>query len=70
MNELASLLESLKAGRVKLDDNLPVFADHDWNNPSGVWSWDSTHMIAGTCSDDITIIRRPDRNEQNGETID
>ena len=52
---LENLLESIKEGRVTLDDNLPVFGDADWNNPTGVWSWDDHNMIVGTCVSDIRI---------------
>jgi hypothetical protein len=52
---LRSLLDALRAGDIELDDNLEVFAEPLWNNPVGVWSWDASHMIVGTCPQDLRI---------------
>ena len=57
---LQQLFDALKAGTVALDDNLPLFADEEWEPPAGgVWSWDATHMLEGTCVADLEIVARP-----------
>ena len=40
--------------------DLPTFGEADPIDPSwvlglGVWSWNGTHAIVGTCADDLTI---------------
>ena len=55
---LENLLESINRGDVELTDSLPVFGDADWNNPTGVWSWDEHNMIVGTCVSDLRIEQR------------
>ena len=57
---LAGLLASLKSGDEELSDDLPVFGDPQWNNPVGVWSWDDTDAIVGTCADDLRIVPKSD----------
>lgn len=54
--DLDALYDAIKAGDAPLTTDLPVFAD--WNNPEGVWSWDETHMIVGTCADDVELVAR------------
>lgn len=57
---LDDLFADIKAGRVVLDDNLPAFADEAAELGTGVWSWDATRAIVGTCVDDIEIVPRSD----------
>lgn len=37
---------------------LPTFGGVDIEDTSGVWSWDATHQIVGTCPADIEIVAR------------
>lgn len=55
---LTELFAALKAGEIELSDDLPVFAEPDWNNPVGTWSWDATNAIVGTCLNDLEIVSR------------
>ena len=41
-------------------DCLPIFSDKPIETTIGVWSWDDTRMIVGTCSYDIEIVPRED----------
>lgn len=41
-------------------DSLPTFGGPDIDNTTGIWSWDETRKIVGTCSDDIKIVDRDD----------
>jgi len=39
--------------------DLPTFGGPDVTSPCcGVWSWDETRMIIGTCSKDVRIVDR------------
>ena len=67
MNEFANLDELFEAMRENdprtLDrheqwsSNLPTFGGADMDD-LGVWSWDETRMICGTCGDDLKILPR------------
>ena len=58
-NQLADLLNRLKTGQMELTEDLPVFGpDHGRSNREGIWSWDATHDIVGTCVDDLRIVGR------------
>ena len=36
--------------------SLPTFGGHELADTSGIWSWDATRMLVGTCVDDLEII--------------
>lgn len=38
--------------------SLPTFGGNEPENTQGVWSWDETHMIVGTCPSDMEIVSR------------
>ena len=57
ITNLDELFAALRAGDVELSADLPVFAP-EWENPEGVWSWDETRAIVGTCADDLEILDR------------
>ena len=38
--------------------DLPTFGGDEPENTDGVWSWDETRLIVGTCSDDVEIVSR------------
>lgn len=40
--------------------SLPTFGGPDVDDTDGVWSWDATRMLVGTCRDDLEIIPRED----------
>jgi len=40
--------------------SLPTFGGAEPKDTTGIWSWDETRMIVGTCADDIKIVRRPE----------
>ena len=61
MNNLRELLNSMRANEIKTDwDKLPTFGGSEPSNTQECWSWDETHLIVGTCSADVEIIRRSD----------
>jgi hypothetical protein len=39
------------------NSDLPVFGGPPADG-EGVWSWDATHMLVGTCADDLELVRR------------
>jgi len=62
---LDDLLEQIKSGvfdHLHLNGNgwteLPVFGGAEPVSTVGVWSWDPTRLLVGTCSDDMKIINR------------
>ena len=38
--------------------SLPTFGGVEPHSTEGVWSWDATRLLVGTCADDIRIIPR------------
>lgn len=40
--------------------SLPLFGGPEPLDTQGVWSWDATHLLVGTCADDLRIIPRAD----------
>ena len=58
--DLDALLAELISGDTDLDTDLPIYGDPDRNNPEGVWSWDDTREIVGTCQEDLEIVNRTD----------
>lgn len=39
---------------------LPTFGGDEPRSTSGVWSWDATRLLVGTCADDLRIVPRED----------
>ena len=63
---LDDLFEQIKSGALDhLSGNewaeLPVFGGTEPNCTIGVWSWDETRLLVGTCADDMRIVNREDR---------
>lgn len=60
MNELQELLNRMKADDQDLGDwsSLETFGGEPPVSTAGVWSWNETHMIVGSCSDDVKIVSR------------
>lgn len=48
---------------------LPTFGGAEPNNTSGVWSWDETRLMVGTCLDDLKIIDRVDHEGEIGREL-
>jgi hypothetical protein len=43
----------------KLDwASMPTFGGDEPEDTGGVWSWDKTHLLVGSCADDLEIIAR------------
>ena len=40
--------------------DLPTFGGKEPVCTLGVWSWDETRLIVGTCNNDLEIVRRKD----------
>lgn len=38
--------------------SLPTFGGEEPHNTVGVWSWDATRLLVGTCADDLKIVDR------------
>ena len=60
--DLDDLLAALRARRIPGDDwdSLPTFGGSEIEDTDGVWSWDASRAIVGTCADDIEIVARQD----------
>jgi hypothetical protein len=41
-------------------DNLPTFGGTEPTDTEGIWSWDETHLIIGSCSQDLQLVSRVD----------
>ena len=54
-----TLGEETDAERYVHFTDLPTFGPEVWDT-DGVWSWDATHILAGTCIADLSIIPRRD----------
>lgn len=39
--------------------SLPTYGGAEPASTSGVWSWDATRLLVGTCADDFRIVDRP-----------
>ncbi len=59
-----ALLAAIQTGETELTDPLPTYAP-GWDNPPGVWSWDASRMLAGTCADDLAIVQRPEKTTRD-----
>lgn len=59
---LRDLLPLMQADDPRLPgwDSLPTFGGAEPADTEGLWSWDATHQIQGTCSEDVEIVRRQD----------
>lgn len=59
---LDSLLAAILSVELPDDDmsDLPTFGGDEQIDTCGVWSWDETRLIVGTCRDDFRIIDRED----------
>lgn len=60
---LNELYAAIKAG--DLDDmpewqwtELPIFGGEEPADTSGVWSWDETRLMVGSCRADFTLVDR------------
>jgi hypothetical protein len=40
--------------------SLPTFGGDEPKSTLGVWSWDETRLLIGTCTDDLKIVLRAD----------
>jgi hypothetical protein len=47
--------------------SLPVFGGDDPQDTQGVWSWDATRLLVGSCSSDLRIVPRSDVRDQRIE---
>jgi hypothetical protein len=55
---LDELFKSIKKGEIELSPQLPVFGGSEPESTSGVWSWDETRLLVGTCASDLRMERR------------
>ena len=62
---LQGLFEAMKANDPSLPEwhDLPTFGGPDIENTLGIWSWDATHYIEGTCADDLQLVARDEGGE-------
>jgi len=62
---LQELFEAMRANDPNLPEwhDLPTFGGPDIENTTGVWSWDATHYIEGTCADDLQLVARDEGGE-------
>jgi hypothetical protein len=57
LDELFALMKT-NDPRLPLWDSLPTFGGLEPADTCGVWSWDETRLIVGTCSSDVVIVTR------------
>ncbi len=64
---LAELLDAMRSDHPSVmcardvgqwSTDLPTFGGEEPACTLGVWSWDETHMLVGTCNDDLEIVER------------
>ena len=62
---LQELFNAMRANDPNLPEwhNLPTFGGPDIENTTGIWSWDATHYIEGTCADDLQVVARAEGGE-------
>ncbi len=41
-------------------DSLPTFGGTEPTDTECIWSWDETHLIIGSCSQDLQLVSRVD----------
>jgi hypothetical protein len=61
LDSLLTYLQSL-AGRELPErewTRLPTFGGREPARTAGVWSWDRTRLLVGTCSTDLRLVPRP-----------
>lgn len=58
-HNLDELLAALRAHGNELNcremTHLPTFVGEEPSNTSGVWSWDESRLLVGTCASDLRI---------------
>lgn len=55
---LDDLLRAIRAGEQALTTDLPTFGGTDPVDTRGLWSWDATRLLVGSCADDLQILTR------------
>ena len=55
---LDDLFARMRAGAEADWGSLPVFGGGEPHDTRGVWSWDETRLIVGTCGQDLQIVER------------
>ena len=55
---LDELWQLMRDGIAMSWEHLPTYGGPDPADTSGVWSWDHSRLITGTCADDIQIVDR------------
>ncbi len=60
MKNLRELFEAMRQDDPNLPkwDSLPTFGGAEPLDTEGVWSWNATHQIEGTCSQDLKIVEK------------
>lgn len=69
---LKDLLTAIEAGMYTDTEmtELPTFGGDEPERTEGVWSWDATHLLVGTCADDMRIVRRAVTKAAGGSWAD
>lgn len=59
---LEQLLTAVRAGQYNDEQmvELPSFGGDEPASTSGVWSWDATRLMIGTCASDMKLVARAD----------
>lgn len=59
-DDLDGLLIAMREGwpSIKNWDSLPTYGGVDPDDTHGVWSWDASRLIVGSCADDVEIVDR------------
>lgn len=55
---LNELFDALQSREIEMSDQLPTFGGTEPQDTQGVWSWDESRLIVGTCADDIQLVSR------------
>jgi hypothetical protein len=63
LDDLFALMKA-RDPRLPRWDSLPNFGGQEPADTFGVWSWDETRLIAGSCAEDIEIVNRDEYEDQ------
>lgn len=61
---LDELFTAMRAPGAVWASDFPTFGGADVRNTTGVWSWDATRKIVGTCAQDLQIVAREDEDAE------
>ena len=67
ITNLNEMFGAMAGDQLLIWEDLPTFGGVYPEDTECVWSWDETHLIIGSCSDDLKLISRVDYRDLTGE---